>query len=248
MGQNERLRLAIIKSGMTAVSLATAAGVDPKTCERWIAHGRTPHRTNAIRAAKALSEDVSYLWPDIEGGKRQPGTHPDMVAVYPARSSAPLDVWRAIFERAEQRIGILVYAAVFLHELWPDFNRLLRERAGQGCQVTVLIGDPASEAVALRGREEKYGHGIESRCRQALMHYEPLIGLDGIEILKHGTTLYNSIYMGDDIMIVNTHRYAMNAYATPVLHLRRAVDGGLFDGYADSFDQVRRLSRPAREE
>lgn len=40
------------------------------------------------------------------------------------------------------------------------------------------------------------------------------------------------------------HRYGINAYATPVLHLRRACEGGLFDGYADSFEQVRRLSRP----
>jgi hypothetical protein len=46
-------------------------------------------------------------------------------------------------------------------------------------------------------------------------------------------------------MIVNAHRYGMNAYATPVLHLRRACDGGLFDGYHDSFEQVCRLSRPA---
>jgi hypothetical protein len=30
-----------------------------------------------------------------------------------------------------------------------------------------------------------------------------------------------------------------------VLHLRRAWEGGLFDGYADSFEQVHRLSRPA---
>jgi len=45
-------------------------------------------------------------------------------------------------------------------------------------------------------------------------------------------------------MIVNAHRYGINAYATPVLHLRRAAEGGLFDGYADSFEQVRRLSRP----
>jgi hypothetical protein len=26
----------------------------------------------------------------------------------------------------------------------------------------------------LRGQEETFGHGIESRCRQALMHYAPL--------------------------------------------------------------------------
>jgi hypothetical protein len=37
----------------------------------------------------------------------------------------------------------------------------------------------------------------------------------------------------------------VNAYAIPVLHLCRASEGGLFDGYADSFEQVRRLSVPA---
>lgn len=247
MAQNERLRLAILNSGMTPAGLAEAAGVDPKTCGRWVSHGRTPHRANAVRAAKALGEDVSYLWPGLGHGRKQAGMHPDLVAVYPARASAPLEAWQAIFEQAERRIGILVYAAVFLQELWPDFNGLLRERASTGCQVTVLLGDPDSGAVALRGREERYGHGIEARCRQALLHYGSLTGVDGIEIRTHGTTLYNSIYLGDDTMIVNAHRYGMNAYATPVLHLRRASEGGLFDGYAESFRQVRELSRPARE-
>ena len=246
MPQNERLRVAVLNSGKSAGDLAEAAGVDPKTFERWITKGRTPHRVNAVRAALALNEDVSYLWPDLERGRRQPGSHPDLIAMYATRAGAPLDAWRALFEQAETQIGILVYAAVFLHEVWPDFNRLLADKAAGGCRVTVLLGDPDSDAVALRGREEAYGHGIEARCRQALLHYAPLIGTEGIEICQHGTTLYNSLYRGDDIMIVNAHRYGINAYATPVLHLRRSADGGLFDGYAGSFEQVRRLSRPAR--
>lgn len=246
--QNERLRAAQLASGKTVGELAEAAGVDPKTFERWVANGRTPHRVNAARAATALGQDASYLWPDIERGHRQRGIHPDLIAVYATRAGAPLEVWRALFEQADERIGILVYAAVFLHELWPDFNRLLSAKASQGCKVTILIGDPDADAVILRGREEAYGHGIEARCRQALMHYAPLIGTAGIEVRQHKTTLYNSIYVGDDIMIVNTHRYGMNAYATPVLHMRRAAEGGLFDGYTDSFEQVRRLSRPAQRQ
>jgi hypothetical protein len=245
MVQNERLRAALLRSGKTVGELAEITDVDVKSVQRWVATGRTPHRVNAVRAAAALGEDVSYLWPDIERGRQQPGTHPDLIAVYATRAEAPLETWRALFEQAQQRIGILVYAAVFLHELWPDFNRLLAAKARQGCQVTVLLGDPDSGAVRLRGREEAFGHGIETRCRQALMHYAPLAGTAGIEVRQHGTTLYNSVYIGDDIMIVNAHRYGMNAYATPVLQLRRATEGGLFDGYADSFDQVRRLSVPA---
>jgi hypothetical protein len=137
---------------------------------------------------------------------------------------------------------------VFLHELWTDFNTMLLARAEAGCRVRVLLGDPDAAAVRRRGQEEKYGHGIESRCRQALLYYAPLIGSPGIEIHWHDTTLYNSIYVGDDSMIVNSHRFGINAYATPVLHLRHATRGGLFDGYAESFEDVWRLSRPVDKE
>lgn len=248
MALNERLRAAVLKSGLTLGELAEAAGVDPKTCERWVTKGRTPHRVNARRAAVALHEDMSYLWPDIEQGLRRSGMHPELLAIYASRADAPLEIWRAIFEQAEREIGVLVYAAVFIHELWPDFESLLRAKAEAGCSVRVLLGDPGSAAVAMRGQEEKYGHGIASRCEQALMHYAPLIGFPGVEIHQHDTTLYNSIYRGDDHMVVNAHRFGINAYATPVLHLRRADDGGLFDGYAESFEDVWRLSRSAKRE
>jgi hypothetical protein len=248
MAANERLRASMLRAGVGLAELAEAAGVDPKTCERWVTQGRTPHRVNAQRAAVALREDLSYLWPVIEQGHRRGGMHADLIAIYASRADAPLEIWRALFEQAERDIGILVYAAVFLHELWPDFNRLLRAKAEAGCQVRIMLGDPESDAVAERGREEKYGVGIQSRCRQALMYYAPLAEVEGVEIRQHGTTLYNSISLGDDRMVVNAHRFGINAYATPVLHLRRAGQGGLFDGYAESFEDVWLLSSPAKWE
>lgn len=62
--------------------------------------------------------------------------------------------------------------------------------------------------------EEKYGVGIQSRCRQALMHYMPLAAADGIEIHQHDT-LYNSIYIGDYTMVVNMHRFGITDPAEP---------------------------------
>lgn len=76
---------------------------------------------------------------------------PTLIAIYASRADAPLEIWRALFEQADRDIGILVYAAVFLHELWPDFNRLLQARAAAGCRVRILLGDPGSAAVAGRG-------------------------------------------------------------------------------------------------
>jgi transcriptional regulator with XRE-family HTH domain len=246
MAANERLRAALLTAGLNSRQLAEAVGVDPKTAERWVSTGRTPHLSIAHRAAIVLREDLAYLWPAIER-RRQRGNS-ELVSAYPTRATAPLEMWRTVFEQAQARIGILVYAAVFLHESWPDFNELLASKRGAGCRVQVLLGDPDSSTVTGRGREEKYGHGIETRCRVALMHYLPLADSSGVEVRLHETTLYNSLFIGDDQMIVNAHVFGKNAYGAPVYHLRRAGDGGLFDVYAESFEAVWEQSRPAERE
>ncbi|MCI0690159.1 MAG: XRE family transcriptional regulator [Sporichthyaceae bacterium] len=189
---------------------------------------------------------MAYLWPAVERGRLgRASLHPELVAIYATRAEAPLEMWRALLEQATREIGLLVYAAVHLHEVWPDFNDVLRDRAAAGCRVRIMLGDPDSATVAARGKDERYGHGIETRCRVALMHYMPLIGTPGIEVHQHGTTLYNSIYHGDDQMIVNTHRFGINAYGAPVLRIRRRGEGGLFDGYLESLETVWNLSCPA---
>lgn len=248
MAVNERLRAALVRAGLTYQDLADAVDVDAKTVERWVSTGRTPHRAKAHRAAIVLREDLAHLWPAIERGRRRRGAHPELVAVHPTRADAPFDLWRALFEKAEREIGLLVYAAAFLHEQWPAFTDVLHAKADAGCRIRVLLGDPDDPAISERGREERYGDGIESRCRVALMHYEPLLEVPGVEIHQHATTLYNSLYRGDDQMLVNTHVYGMNAYGAPVWHLRRTEDSGIFDAYADSFDAVWAQSRPAKQE
>ena len=109
--------------------------------QRWVTQGRTPHRVNAVRAAAALGEDVSVLWPDIERGRRQPGPpRPDRRLRHPRRSA--LQTWRALFEQAGQRSASSCTRPCSCTSYGPDFNRLLAGKARQGCQVTVLIGDP----------------------------------------------------------------------------------------------------------
>ncbi|GAA1526005.1 hypothetical protein GCM10009678_04250 [Actinomadura kijaniata] len=129
--------------------------MDPKTAERWVSTGRTPHRTTAYKAARALREDMAYLWPSLEQGRRRRGLHPELIALHDTRADAPFDLWRTLFTKAHERIEILAYAAVFLHEQWPDFNDLLQVKAAAGCRVRVLLGDADAAAVSERGEEEK---------------------------------------------------------------------------------------------
>lgn len=150
-----------------------------------------------------------------------------------------------LFRRSERAIDILVYAAVFLHEQNPHLNELLQEKATAGCEIRVAIGDPDGTCIKTRGRDEQFGHGIASRCELALMHYRPLIAQQGVSVHVHDTTLYNSIYRFDDEMLVNAHLYATNAFAAPVLHLRRLAAGQLFANYAQRFEAVWEASTPA---
>ncbi|MEU4097767.1 XRE family transcriptional regulator [Streptomyces sp. NPDC026673] len=244
---NERLRAAMAAAGCTHASLAAKVEVDPKSVERWVNLGRTPRRETAMRAAEVLGEDVFALWPALRQARAARAVSPELVASYDQRADLPVSAFVDLFAQARERIDVLVYAAVFLHEAYPRFNDLLRERAAEGCAVRIAVGDADSENVQQRGKEEKFGHGIESRCRLALMHYRPLMGMPGIEVRTHGTTLYNSIYRADDQALVNAHLFGVNAYGAPVWHLRRHSDGGMFDGYAESFDAVWAAATPVRE-
>ncbi|MFF3602989.1 helix-turn-helix domain-containing protein [Streptomyces sp. NPDC002463] len=241
---NERLRTVMEAGGWTHAALAGVTGVDPKSVERWVNLGRTPRRATALAAAEALGEDVHALWPALRQARAARAVSPELVALYGQRADLPVSVFVDLLSQARQRIDVLVYAAVFLHEAYPRLNDLLRERADESCTIRIAVGDADDPNVQQRGREEKFGHGIEPRCRLALLHYRPLADVPGIELRTHGTTLYNSLYRADDQMLVNAHVWGVNAYGAPVWHLRRHGDGGMFDTYAGSFDAVWETARP----
>ncbi|MFT2019563.1 XRE family transcriptional regulator [Streptomyces sp. 796.1] len=235
---NERLRNALVAGCWTHGSFAQQVDVDPKSVERWVNLGRVPRRTTALRAAEILGEDVHALWPTLRQPRRGGAGSAELVALHDARADVPVSTYVELLASAQRDVSILVYAAVFLHEAYPRLNNLLQERATAGCAVRIAIGDADSANVQQRGEEEQFGHGIESRCRLALLHYQPLLGVPGIELRTHGTTLYNSIYQADDQMLVNAHVWGTNAYRAPLWHLQRTGAGGVFDTYAESFNAV----------
>ncbi|MEV6326562.1 XRE family transcriptional regulator [Streptomyces sp. NPDC051909] len=241
---NERLRAVMESGGWTYATLSEVVDVDPKSVERWANLGRTPRRVTALKAAEALGEDVHALWPALRQARAARAVSPELIALYDQRSDLPVSTFIDLFSHAGEQIDVLVYAAVFLHEAYPRLNDLLRERAAEGCRVRIALGDADSENVQQRGEEERFGHGIESRCRLALMHCRPLLDVPGVEVRTHGTTLYNSLYRADDQMLVNAHVWGVNAYGAPVWHLRRHGNAGMFDTYAESFTAVWETARP----
>ena len=241
---NERLRVALREHGLTPQDLAHALNVDAKTIERWIGAGRTPYPRHRYAVAERLGVAAEDLWPGTgsSAASPRPGSGIDsdsseIVGIYPHRWAVPGDLWRTLFSKASQDIGVLVYSGLFLSED-SGIHRILRTKADQGVRVRILLGDPASEHVARRGADEGVGGAMAAKIENALVMYASLRGTEAIQFRLHDTILYNSIYRADEDLLVNTHMYGFAAAQAPVLHLRATADGSMVANYLDSFERV----------
>lgn len=243
---NERLRAALLERGLTPNALAVELGVDIKTVERWVS-GRTPYRRHRYAISTRLGVDEVYLWPDALP-REQVGaaSESEILAVYPHRSEVPRDAWHRLFERAQEEIGVLVYAGLFLAED-AGLQRILRKKANAGVRVRLLLGDPDHRHIAERGEQEGVGDAMASKIRNALVLYRTLRGMDGVEFRTHRTVLYNSIYRADDQIMVNAHVYGVPAAYAPVWHLRKVPGAEFASVYLESFERVWQTATPTPE-
>jgi len=243
---NERLRAALLQRGITPAVLSGEIGVDQKTVERWIS-GRTPYRRLRYAVAARLGVDEAYLWPDaLSRDQVAAASDSEIMAVFPRRSDVPRDAWEHLFDSAEREIGVLVYVGMFLAED-AGLQKILIAKARAGVRVRFLLGDPASSQVAERGTDEGIGDAVAMKVRNALVWYQKLRATDGVEFRFHTTVLYNSIYVGDDQLLVNTHVYGIPAPQAPCWHLRKVAGGEIASTYLESFERVWESAVPVPE-
>lgn len=229
------LRRALAESRLREVDVAEALGVDPKTVQRWLA-GRLPQPRHRWGLADLVQRHEYDLWPQL-AGSLAPTINPEILATYTHRGAVPQELWRQLFASGQSEIGILVYAGLFLAED-IDLVKIMRRKANDGVTIRILLGDPDSDQVALRGAEEGIAEAMAAKIRNVIVLYRLLLDLPTVEIRLHNTVLYNSIYRADDEMLVNPHVYGTAAAQAPVLHLQRRSDSDLFNTYADSFERV----------
>ncbi|WP_182920441.1 DUF5919 domain-containing protein [Nocardioides cavernaquae] len=236
---NERLRSALLKRGLTYADLGEKVSVDPKTVERWVTQPRRPHRAHRLRVAAVLSEDDGFLWPETANDRASvSASQAELVELFPNRGSVSSEFWLSTVDRAVDQVDLLAYAASFLHDALPDFADLLATKARSGVRVRLLFGDPDSEAVERRGREEGIDDLLAARCRLTWSYWAPFLEEQGIEARMHETTLYNSLFRFDDTLLVNTHALGVAASHSPVLHLQKVAGGRLFAQYLQSFESA----------
>jgi hypothetical protein len=127
----------------------------------------------------------------------------------------------------------------------PNLLTQLRSKAQAGARVRLLFGEPGCSAVEQRSGDEGIGRStISAKIQHSLAYFAPVADEPGIEIRKHDTVLYNSLYIYDREMIVNPHIYGKTAPHAPAIHLRSIGAGDLFSMYTESFDAVWRAAKP----
>lgn len=81
------------------------------------------------RRPKPWEKTCTHSGPALRQARPARAISPELVALYEQRADLPVSTFTDLMAQARQRIDILVYAAVFLHEAYPRLNELFTERA-----------------------------------------------------------------------------------------------------------------------
>jgi transcriptional regulator with XRE-family HTH domain len=212
--ENEHLRTAITRAGLTLEEFADIVQVDVKTVQRWLAGRTAPYPRNRARVAGAVDTTEHALWPDavpapatssaVEPTTRRSG---DVVADYAYSSDPaapkPAEILGAAIERIE-----IVIPNLASH---PGVVGLLRARAADGCHICVLIEDPNEQV-------------------EALLH------IDAIDVRASPAGADHILYRADDEILLALRHISFPEQSPPLIHLRQTNYGGLFDRLVHDFE------------
>jgi transcriptional regulator with XRE-family HTH domain len=232
---NENLRRAMLRARLSEEDVAARLQVDPKTVRRWL-EGRVPYLRHRWVLASLLDADEADLWPEIHAANAKRSRPAEIKAVYPHRQAMPAQAWHSLFRSAKHEIGILARTDLFLAKE-PGILDVLAERARVGVRVRICVRNPDASVAAERANEECTDQTQAAGIREALASFGGLRE-NGAKIRLHRAILYNSIYRGDNQLLVTQHIYGISSEREPVLYLRFAAAGDMATTYLDVFERI----------
>lgn len=241
-------------AGLSPRQLALRVGVSGKTVERWITNDELiPHARNREDACKALGVDEEMLWPKAVKERIKTGGDREILHSYPYRSACPSNVWGELTEQATSELFFAGYTNYFLWTQVPDFPGLLRRKKQEGCRIRFLLGDPNGEVTRQRETIEDVALTVSTRIRITLENLERLGDLEGIEArfsspedaVNHVSL---SVFRFDSEALVTPHLARLVGHDSPLLHLRRIGDGGMFSRFAEHAEELWERAVPIQSE
>ncbi|WP_374112370.1 XRE family transcriptional regulator [Streptomyces sp. CC210A] len=203
----------------------------------------TPHARNRDDAARALGVDEEMIWPQVVKDRIKTGTDREIIRSYPYRSAAPSSLWAELVDGAAQDVYFAGYTNYFLFTSVPAFSEALRRKAASGVRVRFLMGDPDGEVTRQREAVEDTSLTVSTRIRITLEHLGRLDLAEGVEARYSAASdavnhVSLSVFRFDDEALVTPHLARLVGHDSPLLHLRRQGDGGMFDRFRDHAEEL----------
>jgi hypothetical protein len=240
---NERLLSAMDNAEMSKVKLAYRVGVSVKQVGRWVDDDVTPRGQARGDVARALGVDEDMLWPQSIRNRIKTGDDLELVHSYPYRSACPSTVWGDLAADASAELLLSGYTNYFFWSQIPNFTNLVRRKAQEGVRIRFLLGDPEGEVTRQREIIEDAALSVSARIQISLKELSKLGPLPGLEVrfsaaedaVNHVSL---SVFRFDDDALVTPHLARLVGHDSPLLHLRKQGDGGMFDRFAEHAEEL----------
>ncbi|WP_308429801.1 MULTISPECIES: XRE family transcriptional regulator [Streptomyces] len=208
-----------------------------------------PHARNREDVCKALGVDDEMLWPKAAKDRIKTGGDREIIRSYPYRSSCPSTLWAGLIGNARTDVLFAGYTNYFLWIDQPAFVSTLREKLDSGCRVRFLLGDPDGEVTRNREQVEDVALTVSTRIRVTLEHLGRLGAHENLEARFSAASdatnhVSLSVFRFDDEALVTPHLARLVGHDSPLLHLRKFGDCGMFARFADHAEELWSRSAP----
>lgn len=189
------------------------------------------------------------LWPQAVKDRIKTGNDREMVHSYPYRSACPSTVWADLVEGATTELYFAGFTNYFFWTQVPQFAETVRRKAEEGCRVRFLLGDPEGEVTRQREAIEDVALTVSTRIRSTLEHLDRLGPVEGVEArfsspLDAINHVSLSVFRFDHDALVTPHLARLVGHDSPMLHLRRQGDAGMFDRFAEHSEELWERAAP----
>ncbi|MER7765675.1 XRE family transcriptional regulator [Kitasatospora sp. NPDC096140] len=183
------------------------------------------------------------IWPNSVRANVKTGHDREVFAVYPYRSACPRSVWAQLIAEARSEIFLAGYTNYFVWLEQPALLQTLRHKAESGCRVRFLLGDPDSDTTRQREQIEDVTLTVSTRIRVTLENLAKLAGVPGVEARfsapEDGPNHVGlSVFRFDEHALVTPHLARTVGHDSPLMHLRRSEEHGMFDRFADHVEEL----------
>ncbi|MFJ3900960.1 XRE family transcriptional regulator [Streptomyces sp. NPDC090025] len=183
------------------------------------------------------------LWPQTVKQRIKTGADREIIHSYPYRSACPSTVWAELVAGARAELFLAGYTNYFFWTQVPAFAETLRRKAESGCRVRFLLGDPVGEVTRQREVVEDVALSVSTRIRMTLGELARLGAVDGVEArfsaaedaVNHVSL---SVFRFDDDVLVTPHLARLVGHDSPLLHLRRHGDGGMWSRFTEHAEEL----------